>query len=266
MANYVRIFSVDNVGHLHRQYLQAIRLSREIAQTYARAGHRVQAAAAEAALREIQRAYAAFNDELDGVAKQTAATARTAIRREIAQSRIRPDTGNGPHLRDAIRARPIHRFGPIATGEVGVADIEVLDALLNPHGAQYGPYWRSQEYGYQFRGKQLTGIIGGFYGPGYGSGPFRADSAFAGRPGPHPLFLPGGVAAGIAQSVGFGAPKGGGLVKFRTPLKPRLFIAKGAAAAEAKWRSELAALEKAQDARLRALTSPAALAGLRVRP
>lgn len=263
MANYARIFSVENVGHIHLQYGKAIALARQTVQVYARAGMKTQAAASEAALREIQRAYADFNADLDRVAKQTAAVARNAIRHEIARTRLRPDTGNGPHLRDQIRVRPIHRFGPLATGEVGVADIEVLDLLVNPMGPQYGPYWRSQEYGYKFRGKQVTGIIGGFYGPGFGSGPFRADSAYAGRPGPHPLFLPGNVAAGVAASVGFGAPKGGGLVKFRTPLKPRLFIQRGAAVAEAQWRAELAAIEKQQDSRLRSLTSPAALAGRR---
>lgn len=246
MPSYVRIFSVSNVGQIHREYLRAIQLARRIEQTYARAGQRTRAAAAGAALREIQRSYADFNEDLDAVAKQTAVTARNAIKREIANSRVRPDTGNGPHLRDMIRARPLHRFGPLATGEVGVADIEVLDALVNPNSREYGPYWRSQEYGYQPRGKQLSGVRGGFYTAGFGAGPFRADSAYAGTPGPHPLFLAGK----------------GGLVKFVTPLKPRRFIEKGAAAAEAAWRVELAAIEHAQEARLRALTSPAALAGL----
>jgi len=258
MANYVRIFSVNNVAEIHKGYLDGIRLAREIEGTYLRAGNATRAAAAGATLRELQRAYADFNADLDRVAKETAANARKAIRHQIAATRVRPDTGNGPHLRDVIRARPIHRFGIIATGEVGVADVDVLDALVNPNTPQYGPYWRSQEYGYQFRGKQLTGVIGGFYGPGFGSGPFRADSRYAGRPGPHPLFLPGAVAGGIAASVGHSAPKGGGLVVFSTPLKRRGFIAKGADAAEVVWRAQLARVEQTQHIKLRALTSPAA--------
>lgn len=266
MANYVRIFAVSNVASIHRDYLTAIKLAREIELTYARAGHRTLAAQSAATLRELQRAYADFNRDLDRVAKETASNARKAIRGQIAASRVRPDTGNGPHLRDVIRAHPIDVVGGgIATGAVGVADVAVLDQLVNPNSPQYGPYWRSQEYGYKFRGQQLTGVIGGFYGAGFGSGPFRADSAFKGRPGPHPLFLVGHTAAGLAASVGFGAPKGGGLVRFTTPLKPRRFIQKGSDAAEVVWRAQLARIEQTQHVRLRAITSPAARAGRRAR-
>lgn len=248
MAQYARIFTVENVAQIHRSYLEAIRLARRIEQTYARAGRRVQAAAAGASLREIQRAYADFNADLDQVAKATAVTARKEIRSQIAATRVRPDTGNGPHLRDQIRARPIHRFGIVATGEVGVADIGVLDQLVDPAFAHQGPYWRSQEYGYKFRGKQLTGVVGGFFTRGFGAGPFRAESRYAGGGGPHPLF-----AVGISP-----AETGGGLVKFSSPLKARGFIRKGSDVAEAFWRSELARIEAAQHRKLRTLTSPAA--------
>lgn len=265
MPNYVRIFSIANVGRIHTDFGRAIKLAREIEATYRRAGNLRAAAGAGATLRELQRAYADFNADVDRLAKETAANARTQIKREIARTRVRPDTGNPPHLRDKIRARPLHRFGPLATGEVGVADIDELDQLVNPMSPGYGPYWRSQEYGYQFRGKQLEGIIGGFYDAGFGGGPYRADSAYKGRPGPHPVFLVGKTAAGIAGSLGFAGPKGGGLVTFSTPLKPRGFIEKGANAAESVWRAQIARIEHTQQVRLRLIVSPAALAGRRAR-
>lgn len=255
MAQYVRIFTVENVGPIHRSYLEAIQLARRIEQTYARSGRRVQAAAAGATLREIQRAYAEFNADLDRVAKETATEARKAIRSELARSRVRPDTGNGPHLRDQIRARPLARFGIVATGEVGVADIGVLDQLVDPAFAQHGPYWRSQEYGYKFRGKQRTGVLGGFFTGGFGAGPFAPESRYAGGGGPHPLF-----AVGVSPTE-----KGGGLVKFVSPLKPRRFIEKGSDAAEVIWRAQLARIEQTQHVKLRQLTSPAAQAGRRAR-
>lgn len=257
MAQYVRIFVVENVERIHRDFLDAIRLARQVEQIRVKQGR---GAGAVATRRELQRAYADFNRELDGIAKTTAVAARAAIRREIATTRTRPDTGNGPHLRDMIRARPIHPLGIIATGAVGVADIDVLDQLVNPQSPQYGPYWRSQEYGYKFRGKQLTGVVGGFYDRGFGGGPYRAESQFAGGSGPHPLFLPGRTGGAMAMAAGgtFRSGAGMSLVKFRSNLRPRGFIEKGASAAEVVWRRDLARLEAQVDARLAAITSPAA--------
>lgn len=256
MGSYVRIFAVANVAKLHRDFLDAIRLARQIEQTYVRGGHRSQAAAAGATLRELQRAYADFNRDLDRVAKDTATRARKAIRAELALTRVRPDTGNGPHLRDAIRARPLDVVGGgIATGAVGVADIAVLDQLVDPRNPQYGAYWRSQEYGYRFRGKQRTGVIGGFFTAGFGAGPFPAESRYAGNPGgiaPHPLFA-------------VGKAPGAGLVHFLSPLRPRRFIERGANASEAVWRANLARIEQTQHIKLAAITSPAAKAGRRAR-
>lgn len=259
MALYRRTLTLPDVAGLHLRFNRAIRLAEENEAIYARAG---QPQVAAATRRELLRAYADFSRGLDLIAKETAKLATRAVKAELASSRRRPDTGHTPHLRNAIISRPLRRFGTVATGEVGIGDIEVLDAVVNPYGPQYGPYWRAQEQGTTHQAGRV--VYGGFYGSGGAPGPFKPDTAFRSpNQGPHPVFISTHAARGALSAAGFGGRgpgakggAGGGKMTISVELQPRRFIAKGAAVAAAQWRADLARLEQATDRRLAAVVRP----------
>lgn len=259
MATYRRTLTLVNVADLHLKFRNVLRLAEQVDAAYARAGS---PGAADATRREVLRAYALFNDELNAIARTTARLATKTARAELRTTRRRPDTGHTPHLATAIVSRPLRRFGALATGEVGIADIERLDAVVNPYGPEYGPYWRAQEQGTTHQAGRV--VYGGFYGSGGAPGPFKPDSAFRSpSKGPHPVFISTAAARGALSDAGFsgrGPGKkggaGGGKMTISVELQPRRFIEKGANVAELQWRTELAQLDRAVDARLAAVTRP----------
>ena len=254
MALYVREFVVDRVADIHLAYHDAIRLAEQVEATYVRLGRPGRAAHTADALR---RAYAAFSDDLDALAKATAIDAQKRMRDQLRLTRKRPDTRMTPQLRNNLIARPEYPGGKLATGVVGVADIERLDSVVNPLGPQYGPYWRAQEYGTTAHvGRVIRGF---FFGPGGGGTPSRPQAQYAGGKGPHPIFVTAGQHAAAASVLGFSADEAGGggtrgglggFGTIRHPIQPRFFIRDGANQAEAEWRTELALLERKAVARL----------------
>lgn len=258
MALYKRTFTAPRIAEVHLLFRDAIRAAEEAEAAWAAVG---QPGAADATRRELLRAYAEFNAGLNTIARDTAKLATAETKAALKASRRRPDTGMTPHLATAIVSRPLRRFGALATGEVGVADIEVLDAVVNPVSPQYGPYWRAQEDGTLHQAGRV--VYGGFYGSGGAPGPFKPDPAFRSpAKGPHPVFISTHNARGILSSAGFsGGPgkqggAGGGKMTIGVELPARHFIRKGANAALAQWRTDIAALQANVDKRIAAAISP----------
>lgn len=258
MALYRRTFTIPEIADVHILFRDTIRKAQEVETIYAAAG---QAGVAAATRRELLRAYAEFNAGLNDIAKNTARLATREAKAKLKATRRRPDTGMSPHLATAIVSRPLRRFGRVATGEVGVGDIEILDTVVNPVGPQYGTYWRAQEEGTLHQAGRV--VYGGFYGAGGGSGPFKPDPAFR-HParGPHPVFISTHAARGILSDAGFsGGPgkkggAGGGKMTIGVELPARHFIRDGANAALIQWRTEIANLQQQVDRRLAAAVRP----------
>lgn len=255
MPQYVRTFVIENVANVHRHYGRTFRLIEEIIAEERRAG----LPPSLNTLQLLERSYLEFNNALDALAKRTAAAATGAIKDRIRATRAvnRGDTGRGQHLRNAIRSRPLGRVAGLSTGAVGVADVRVLDALVNPVG-HWGPYWQAQEYGTAAlspRGaipKQSGRVIrGGFFGRGFGGDPVRPLAEFRGLGvGPHPIFVSSRVGGSLFQGLGFGARGigrqggvGGGFGTIGVELPGRHFIRDGANLAHADWLSGMRALE-----------------------
>ena len=251
MPVYVREFVIDRVGQVHLAYGQAIALAEQVEREYARLGR---PGRGQATARELRRAYATFNDELDAVAKATARDAQQRMRAQLRATRKRPETGVAPHLLAALKARSEHPLGKLATGVVGVADVAELDKVVNPLGPQYGPYWRAQEEGTtRHVGRTVYGF---FTRRGYGEPWARPDPSQNRR---HPIFVPGATvrALGARTARGPGSRGGrGGKMTIRNPIEARHFIRDGAAAAEAEWRRAIANVEAAAVARLRRAMRP----------
>ena len=129
---------------------------------------------------------------------------------------------------------PANRTGlRIPTGEVGIADVDELDKVVNPLTPSAGPYWETQEYGYSGHvGRKIHGL---FFGPGLSGGGEVPNPSYKGGGGPHPIFVAG--------------PGGGGTID--EPIQPRRFIQKGAKAGEADWLAGLKVVEARAIAALR---------------
>lgn len=237
MTLYKRVFSVENVGQVQRNLHRAITLAEQIEREFPGTN--------TATVVRLRRTLLEFNEGLNRVAKDTAVEADSAIKRWLTRTKSgRPNTGNNPNLRDSIKSAPIRPNKDLATGQVGVANIEILNALVNPRYSEYGPYWRAQEDGTLHQKGRV--VYGGFYGAGLGGGPFKPSQSQAGQ---HPIFVSTRRAQAAFASVGFsGGPggkggAGGGRMVIGRELKARHFIRNGANEAEVKWRSELRALE-----------------------
>lgn len=248
MPTYVREFVVERVADAHLAFHQALTLAESVERTYARIPGR--GAAAAATLRQLRVAYARFNDDLTAVARETARDAQRFMREELDASKRRPGTGakGGRHLKGALVARPEFPVGKLATGVVGIADVERLDAVVNPLGPQYGPYWRTQEYGSTAHvGREVYGF---FTRSGYGEPFSKPDSARAGR---DPIFVPGRTLHQLGARAGSGPSSQGGLggkLTIRNPIRPRHFIRAGANAARAEWLRGIAEAEQRAIARM----------------
>lgn len=260
MARYKRIFAVRGIAQLQVDIVEAIALAEQL--------ERVRPGTGAATAIRYRKVLLELNRGLEDIARKTAVDANRSINRWITKTKSgRPNTHNNPGLRKGIRSRPLGRHGAISTGEVGVADLDVLDDLVNPRYPQYGPYWRAQEQGTLHQKGRV--VYGGFYDPGMAGGPYRADPAQSRR---HPIFVSAKVAGAAYASLGFrGGPgprggKGGGKMTIGEELKPRRFIERGANEAEIRWRAEVAALEARVVSQLRPTVRPSFGRGRRRRP
>ncbi len=259
MPRYKRIFSTD-IAHTQVAIAQTAALADRL--------ERLQPGTGAATAARMRKVLLDLNRGLDTIARDTAVEADKAINRHITKTKTgRPVTGNKPNLRSSIKSRPLGRHGPISTGEVGIADIDVLDALVNPRYPQYGPYWRAQEQG--TKGQKGRIVYGGFYGAGLSGGPYRPAMADYRK---HPIFVSTRVSGAAYASLGFrgGAGrrggKGGGKMEIGAEIKPRWFIRDGANEAEIIWRAKIAALEQRARKDLLVAAKPSFGPGRRRRP
>lgn len=267
---YQRTFTSSNIGVVHREFGEILALARKVDTERRALGLPPSTAATQ---RIIRQAYLKFNERLDAHAATTAAKATAEIRARLRATQRRQDTRNAPHLSGGVRSRALHRFGGLATGEVGVADEDELDKIVNPTSPQYGPYWRAQEFGTGGGGvpSQLGRVIRGyFYGPGL-TDPTPPRSIYAGGGGPHPIFVSAKAQRAIYGSLGFsggGGARGGvgGYGTIEHEIQARHFIRDGANRAEAEWRRGMAQIESDAIRSLAPVATPAAFLGRRRRP
>lgn len=240
MAIYRRMFVVENVATIHRLFEETIiDLERED-----RALRAAGLPGVTTALDGLKRAHGEFGKGLDQVARRGAVTASTRIKEILGQTAKRDDTRISPHIRDRIVSRPLGQIAGYSTGAVGIADEAVLD-----RGG--GWYWRVQEFGsgtpeVKSITTAATGRIlrGYFYDAGMRN-PVAPDATLFGA---HPLFRPGPPIQGEPYRVGI----------VRREVEGRHFIKKGADAAEAEWRRNVAALQRATVTSLRGVAKAAA--------
>lgn len=176
--------------------------------------------------RLISASYQEFNADMLLVAERTALLANRVIPGKFQSSRVRPDTGGGEHLRDALptsEAVPT----PLPAGVVGVVRLDALDKF---------PYWKAQEFG----SDHMVGreIYGWFFGAGGGGPSAPNPNDFR----THPLFRPAANAPVKAT--------------FRNSIPEGNFLRDGLQAVEAYWTKEI------QHACNDALKDLAAVAGL----
>lgn len=224
-AIYQRIFTIEDVAQIHILFQGLIKKERELEVINRSRGALV---GKSGRLALIEKAYADWQVELRSLATITAIETTRAIQDRLKKTQKRPPTGTSPHLADVILCRPIETLGFI-TGQVGVADEKILDTAKNPYGPQYGPYWRTQEYGSpKMRGRILYGA---FYGAG-GAGPGYVPSGSR-----------GGSADPLFRTVAQGATPPTGRMVIEHPPEARHFIRDGADIAVAQWRKGVADIE-----------------------
>lgn len=252
MPKYQRGHRVrPNVVEIHLRFERLISLAETVDADRKRRGLPPAAAGTRA---QLLVAYATFNDRLRLLAVETAGQARQEALDQLKRKQKRPDTGQGPHLRGAVRCRPLYRFGKLETGEVGIGDIERLDKVVNPLSPEFGPYWRAIEYGTR---RHVGRIIYGYYfGTGLSGQPDRPRSEFAGSPSPpHPIFVTARAARALYGGVGFSGGAGvrggaGGLGTIRNPIVAQGFLEAGYDRTKAPWLAGLRAVERAVDREL----------------
>lgn len=197
MADYWQRFLVPGVI---RDYERLVRLQ-DIA--IARGMPRV-AAAIDIVIVDLARG-------LEATALRTSRIADSAIRDELQQSTIRPETTGRTHLRERILSQPLR----VRFGEVGIANLAELDKAVNDRSDT--PYWRAIEFGLSegFVGRRL---VGAYFQPG---GPHAPD---AGQFRKHAVFETGGLGEGgrvDRNHEGFGA------MTIRNAIKPHRFLERG---------------------------------------
>lgn len=205
MAQFVSGFIATDVGDV---YLALVRLERAVV-TVRRNNPKL----AVALNREAKSIRFRFEQDLRRVERTSSARITRGMRERVTKTAVR--AGTSGNMRDALIARPIQFALP--TGSIGIADIPALDAVVNPRSPRYGPYWRTQEYGYA--GHVGREVKGGFYSAG-GGGPYKPTAADFRQ---HPIFIPG---------------KGGKMVIGR-PIRARHFIRDTIDAERALWLAEM---------------------------
>lgn len=213
MADYFTRFlpPPSAIAATHRKFIA-------VYETYAKLGRADPLAAAQARL--IGAAYQDFQADLVVISERVAEAANHAIVELYEKSRVRPHTGNAPHLVEALpTSEPLKTVLP--AGAVGIVNRDALDKF---------PYWAAQEFG----SSHLVGkeIRGWFFGTGF-SGAFAPDPAESRH---HPLFRPSGT--GLVAHI-------------QKPIPEGKFIRETADLAFALWSHEMraAALDAAKDLR-----------------
>lgn len=250
MAQYRRILVVEDIAQIHRRYARVLTLlaaaERDPRLRGRYAGRR----------RQTQLAYANFQRGLNDVARHNATLAEKRMKQRFDQTRARANTGHGGlHLRQALRARPAQIGSRLATGAVGIADIEILNSVVNPASPQYGPFWRAQEYGTGFGevpSQEGRVFRGSFYDRGYNN----PTPPIAGR-GDQPIFVSTRNARALAPSFS-GSSRGGmgghdGLGTIHREIQPRRFITNTIQDIEPLWRADINRVQGQAIASLRAI-------------
>lgn len=258
MPYYQRIFTIADVARVHKLFGEALRVARQVDIERRALGL---PSATVATQRELRAAYLLFNDELDTLARATAAAADKSIRDRIKATQKRADTRMSPHLRDLIKSRALNPLGRgLATGAVGIADEDMLNRAVNPTSPQYGPFWRAQEFGTGSPEvkSQLGRVIRGYFFGGGLTDPEVPQSVYAGGGGPHPIFVSAASQQSIMGSVGFaggGGARGGvgGFGTIQHEIEGRHFIGDGANAVLADWRVGIRDIETRTVQRLQAV-------------
>lgn len=156
--------------------------------------------------RLVRKAYEQFQADLLMTAQRVAEVANAEVLRLFEESRTpRGDSGNPPHLRDALpTAEPVPT--PLPAGVVGITRLDELEKF---------DYWKAQEFGLDqgFVGREVRGW---FFGAGF-SGVFAPDPSQSQQ---HPLFRP--AAEGRTMTI-------------QHPIHPGLFLTDTVKIAEALW-------------------------------
>lgn len=159
----------------------------------------------------VRQAFIRLLDELNTIARATAASAEKSIKEHEINSRVRPDSGQTPSLNDFVGvSHPL----PGVEGSVGINYEPLLYANV--------PWWWTNEEGYS--GNVGRKFIGAYYESGFTS---------PSKPSPsedrqHPLLR-----------IGKGPGTGKGTI--RNPIPARRFVEDGAAEAEVGWHSAIRA-------------------------
>jgi hypothetical protein len=175
--------------------------------------------------------------------------AKRAMRSRFDRTKTPRAARGGSPLRSALVAR--RAAYPIPTGAVGIADLDRLNAVINPFTPSYGPYWRAQEYGTGADGvpSQVGRRIHGFFTDRSGIG--NAQRPVAGG-GTHARFISSSSPHALL------GPRGGsgGPGVIRREIQGRHFIRDGARDGYPEW------LRLIRDADQHAIRSLQGLRGL----
>lgn len=234
MARYMRLFAVTDIVETHELFARTDAACDIVNAADRRAGRPPRAVATQ---KELSRAYRDFTRDLNRAAHLGARTGTREIVARIESTALRAPTDKAVHLKDLIRSRPASVGTRLATGAVGIADMDWLDKAIDPDYPHKGPYWAAQEYGTT---KHVKRKIQGFFHGG-GQPAERPLGMYSGGGGPHTAFSP---ASKFNPSSGQGSRGGkGGKGTIRVPLKPRYFIRDGANAAHAEWKTAIFAAQ-----------------------
>lgn len=253
MASYRRILVLTDIAAVHREFVETLALlARAERDPRSRGRH-------AATRRRVAAIYAEYEDGLVIAARKNAIRAEARMKARFDQTRVksRGDTGHGHlHLRAALRARPADIGSRLATGAVGIADVDELNKVVNPASPQYGPFWRAQEFG-TGSGEvpsQLGRVLHGyFFGRGY-TDPTRPIAGANHQP----IF----VSARNARTQSGGATGGGrrggsgGMGTIKKEIKPRHFIAGAIQDVEPLWIADMKKAEGRARAGIRSLLRP----------
>jgi hypothetical protein len=270
---YARVFTALRIREVHAKFDRLLVTAELLERRRGRLRGRLSARSIPPGMhRELLIAYRDFNRSLDELAVRTAARATRIVKSQFDASRVRRNTRMAPHLRGAIRSRPLRPLGALGTGTVGIGDIRALDRVTNLTSPGYGPYWRAQEYGTGGRadlpgdpayGKTIPAqagrvIRGHFFGPGL-TDPDVPRAVYAGGGGPHPIFVSARSARAIRGGVGFAGGGGrrgglGGLGTIRKEIDGGHFIREGADRARVGWWREMRRIEGQTTGRILAIT------------
>lgn len=195
---------------------------------------------------EVAALYTDMNNAIRSVAINTAQVFEEEARSRLNATQLRDDSMRGSDkLVDLIKAEawdPNQRF---AFGWVSMGLLVELDRARNPNartGKGKRPYWRAQEYGYEYT-HPLTGF---FVGAG-GS----------------PLYNPG-QPPGVRTHPMFAVSRKGGTLPEVRPIAARHYLAHGREVALNEWHAGMSSVDRAIAARINGIV--AQIAGIGGQP